>query len=202
MVMRTLVHEVEELVSRVGTHPVWGYAHCRRVSGLARELAHAERLEYDGEILHLAALLHDIGLYKAYNMREAPDHAERGAIVADRILKDADFPPRARRVVVDAIRHHPPGSRPGSSVEAALLKDAVALDYLGAVGLSRVLAMVGLEEEVPDLPAAIAHARSLHRTIPDLLLFESSRSIARERTLEAEGFLEDLGRSTGGFKLL
>ncbi|ABG06069.1 metal dependent phosphohydrolase [Rubrobacter xylanophilus DSM 9941] len=198
----TLVHEVEELVSRVGTHPVWGYGHCRRVSELARELALAERLEHDAEILHLAALLHDIGLYKAYNMREAPDHAERSAIAADRILKDADFPPRARRVIVDAVRHHPPGSRPGSSVEGALLKDAVALDYLGAVGVSRVLAMVGLEEEVPDIPAAIAHARSLHRTIPDLLIFESSRAIARERALETEGFLEDLGRSTGGLRLL
>src|ERR671914_1540666 len=134
--MKVLTDEVEALVARVGTHPVWGYAHCLRVHALAEELARSELLSYDAEILRIAALLHDVGLYKAYAFREAPDHAKRSADVAERLLKDGDFPPQATRAVIDAIVHHPPGVPPAGSTEAALLKDAVALDYLGAIGFS------------------------------------------------------------------
>src|SRR3712207_2070962 len=131
--MKLLVDEVEALVARVGTHPVWGHAHCLRVHALAKELAASEQLSYDVEILRIAALLHDVGLYKPYAFREAPDHARRSADVAERILKDGDFPPQATKAVLDAILHHPPGAPTGGSAEAALLKDAVALDYLGAI---------------------------------------------------------------------
>jgi uncharacterized protein len=200
--MKLLVDEVEALVARVGTHPVWGHAHCLRVHALAEELAASEQLSYDAEILRISALLHDVGLYKPYAFREAPDHAKRSADVAERILKDGDYPPQATKAVLDAILHHPPGAPPGGSSEAALLKDAVALDYLGAIGLSRVLAMVGTEDDVPDIPAALWHAESLRRRIPGLLLFESSKSIARERVIEMDDFLRSLRNATENLKLL
>jgi uncharacterized protein len=200
--MKPFVEEVEDLVARVGTHPVWGYVHCLRVHALARVLARSERLSYDAEILRISALLHDVGLYKAYAFREAPDHARRSADVAERLLKDGDFPPQATKAVLDAIVHHPPGAPPAGSVEGALLKDAVALDYLGAVGLSRILAMVGTEEEIPDIPAALWQAESLRRRVPGLLLFESSKGIARERIIEMGDFLRNLRNATQNLKLL
>ena len=200
--MKALADEVEALVARVGIHPIWGYAHCLRVHALARRLASSEQLPYDAEILRIAALLHDVGLYKAYAFREAPDHAKRSADVAERVLRDGDFPPQATRSVLDAILHHQPGTPPGSSTEAALLKDAVALDYLGAIGLSRVLAMVGTEDDVPDIPAALWHAESLRRRIPGLLVFESSRGIARQRIIETDDFLRNLRDATENLKLL
>ena len=200
--MKALTEEVEALVARVGTHPVWGYAHCLRVHALAEELAASERLSHDAEILRIAALLHDVGLYKAYAFREAPDHARRSADVAERLLKDGDFPPQATRAVIDAIVHHPPGAPPAGSAEGTLLKDAVALDYLGAIGLSRVLAMVGTEEDIPDIPAALWHAESLRRKIPSLLAFESSRDIARDRIIEMDDFLRNLRAATENLKLL
>jgi uncharacterized protein len=138
--MRAVVEEIERLVARAGEHPVWGYAHCLRVHDLAVELAEAEGLDYDAEVLRLAALLHDIGLYRAYRLREGADHVRRSASVATRMLRDGNLSPSAIRLVLDAIEHHPPGAPPGRSTEAVLLKDAVALDYLGAVGISRVLA--------------------------------------------------------------
>jgi uncharacterized protein len=200
--MKVLADEVEALVARVGTHPVWGYAHCLRVYALAKELARSERLSYDAEILRIAALLHDVGLYKAYAFREAPDHARRSADVAERLLKDGDFPPQATKSVLDAIVHHPPGARSAGSVEGALLKDAVALDYLGAIGLSRILAMVGTEEDILDIPAALWHAESLRRKIPTLLVFESSKGMARERIIEMDDFLRNLRGATQNLKLL
>lgn len=200
--MRVIVEEVETLVSRAGNHPIWGYDHCLRVFTLAEKLARTERLDYDAEILRLSALLHDIGLYRAYSLREGADHARRSVAVAARMLRDGNFPPQATRVVLDAIEHHPPGASPGRSTEAALLKDAVALDYLGVVGLSRVLAMVGLEEDVPDLTAAVRHAMSLRRTLPDLLHFEASRRLAHERVLEMDDFFQSLESATANLKLL
>jgi uncharacterized protein len=200
--MKGLADEVEALVARVGTDPVWGYAHCLRVHALAEELAASERLSYDAEILRLAALLHDVGLYKAYAFREAPDHARRSADVAERLLKDGDFPPQATRAVLDAIVHHPPGAPSAGSGEGALLKDAVALDYLGAIGLSRILAMVGIEEEIPDIPAALWHAESLRQKIPSLLISESSRLVAQERIIEMNDFLQNLRNATDNLKLL
>jgi uncharacterized protein len=200
--MRPLTDEVEALVARVGIHPVWGYAHCRRVHALAEELARSERIPHDAEILRIAALLHDVGLYKAYAFREAPDHARRSAEVAERVLKDEDFPPQATRAVVEAILSHPPGAPSGSSAESALLKDAVALDYLGAIGLSRVLAMVGTEHDVPDIPAALWQAESLRRQVPGLLIFEASRGVARERIIEMDVFLQYLRNATNNLRLL
>lgn len=197
-----MIEEAEALVARVGTHPVWGHAHCVRVHALAEELAAEEGLSYDGEILRLSALLHDIGLYKAYAMRDAPNHARRSSAVAERILRDGDFPPQASRVVIEAIEHHPPGTPPGTTVEAKLLKDAVALDYLGVIGISRVLAMVGIEDDVTDLRAAIWHAENLRRQLPDLLAFAASRRIAQDRTAEMDDFFDALRLSTQKLKLL
>lgn len=182
--------------------PIWGYKHCLRVYALARDISDEEDLGYDDEALRLAALMHDIGLYKAYSMREGRDHARRSMFAARRLLRDGDFPERETEIVLDAIEHHPPGSAPGRTPEAALLKDAVALDYLGSVGLSRIFAMVGVEEEVPDLPSALAHAESLRRQLPQTLRFKSSRDISRERCEEMDRFFRSLKNTTMDLKLL
>ena len=200
--MKQILEEIEKLVSRLGTHPVWGYAHCLRVCFLAENLAREEGLAYDTEALRLASLLHDIGLYKSFDRREGADHVQRSISVASRMLRDGDYPSDASRVVLDAIEHHPPGASPGHHPEADLLKDAVALDYLGSVGLARVFAMVGTEEEVPDLPAAFRHARSLRRSIPDLLRLGSSRELARERVVEMDDFFANVERDSANLKLL
>ena len=181
---------------------MWGYAHCLRVHALAEGLAAAEGLDHDAEALRLAALLHDIGLYRAYRLREGADHVRRSVSVATRMLRDGNLSPSAIRLVLDAIEHHPPGAPSGRSAEAVLLKDAVALDYLGAVGISRVLAMVGLEEEVPDVPAAIRHARTLRQQIPDLLHLDASRALAHGRVLQMDDFFTGLENATANLKLL
>jgi uncharacterized protein len=200
--MKPVMEEIEALVARVGTHPVYGYAHCLRVHALAVDLARSEGTSYDAEILHVSALLHDIGLYKAYALREPPDHAKRSAVVARRVLQDLDFPSQAGQAVIEAIDHHPPGTSPGAAVESVLLKDAVALDYLGAIGVSRVLAMVGIEDDVPDIPTALWHVESLRQKIPGLLVLQSSKDLACRRIRAMDDFLEDLRDATAKLKLL
>src|SRR5829696_6746510 len=199
--MKTVVEEIEAHIARVGTHPVYGYAHCLRVFVLAEKLAASEGVSYDVEILRAAALLHDVGLYKAYALREPPDHAKRSAVVASRILQDWDFPPQASQAVIEAIEHHPPGAPTSTASETILLKDAVGLDYLGAIGISRMLAVVGTDD-VPDIRTAIWNAESLRQKIPDLLVLQSSKDLAARRIREMEDFFEDLRDSTEKLKLL
>ena len=196
------MEEIEALVARVGTHPVYGYAHCLRVHALAEELATLEDASYDTEILRAAALLHDVGLYKAYARREPADHAKRSALVAHRILQDWDFPPQASQAVIEAIELHPPGVPGSAASETILLKDAIGLDYLGAIGVSRMLAMVGTEDDVPDMRTAIWNAESLRQKIPDLLVLQSSKDLAARRIREMEDFFEDLRDATEKLKLL
>ncbi len=200
--MKRVMEEIEALVARVGTHPVYGYTHCLRVYALAEELAVMEDVSYDTEILRAAALLHDVGLYKAYARREPPDHAKRSALVALRILQDWDFPPQASQAVIEAIERHPPGVPGSAASETILLKDAIGLDYLGAIGVSRMLAMVGTEDDVPDIPTAIWNAESLRQKIPGLLVLDSSKDLARRRVREMGTFLEDLRNATAKLKLL
>jgi uncharacterized protein len=200
--MKPVVEEIEALVARVGTHPVYGQAHCLRVYALAEDLAAAEDVTYDREILRVAALLHDVGLYKAYAMREPADHAKRSALVARRILQDWDFPPQASQAVIEAIERHPPGVRGSAASETILLKDAIGLDYLGAIGVSRMLAMVGTEDDVPDMRTAIWNAESLRQKIPDLLVLQSSKDLAARRIREMADFFEGLRDATEGLKLL
>src|SRR3712207_4090700 len=200
--MKSPVSEIEALVARVGQHPVYGYAHCLRVHALAVDLARSEGASYDAEILRIAALLHDVGLYKAYALREPPDHAKRSAVVASRILQDWDLPPQASQAVIEAIEHHPPGAPTRGASETVLLKDAIGLDYLGAIGISRMLAMVGTEDDVPDIPTAIWNAENLRQKIPSRLILQSSKDLAARRIREMEDFLEDLRDSTARLKLL
>jgi uncharacterized protein len=200
--MRPVVEEIEALVARVGTDPVYGFAHCLRVYALAEDLAASENVTYDREILRVAALLHDVGLYKAYAMREPADHAKRSALVARRILQDWDFPPQASQAVIEAIERHPPCVPGSAASETILLKDAIGLDYLGAIGVSRMLAMVGSEEDVPDIRTAIWNAESLRQKIPDLLVLQSSKDLASRRIREMEDFFEDLRDATAKLKLL
>ena len=39
-----LFEEIDALVARSGTHPVWGYKHCLRVHALAEAIAASEGL--------------------------------------------------------------------------------------------------------------------------------------------------------------
>ena len=197
-----MIEEIELRVERAGTDPIWGYGHCLRVYALARDLGFAEDLSFDAELLYIATLLHDIGMYKAYALRKEAGHERRSSAVAKQLLHDANFPARDTDTVLDAIEHHPPGAPGGASNEAVLLKDAVALDYLGAIGISRTLAMVESGDDIPDLASATRNIRDLHRCIPGYLLLESSKSVARERTMETERFLSELGGSTANLKLL
>ena len=115
----------------------WGLNHARRLLSLIDIIG--EGLEYDREIVWVAAHLHDWGAYSPW-AQPGVDHAQRSSEVARDYLLERNVPPESIETIVTCIRTHHQGD-PNRPLEALLLSDADALDFLGVVGVLRVLWM-------------------------------------------------------------
>jgi uncharacterized protein len=182
-------------------HPAWGPAHCRRVYALALELADREGAPVDRDSLFAAAHLHDLGAFAPYRV-EGVDHAERSAQVAEELLAAAGFPADKLSLVQAIIRGHMYRADPGESREAVLFHDADTLDFLGAVGVARILAIVGLDDWAPDLPSAVRLLQRFVRELPAKLITVSARQLAVGRVAEMKAFLAALELESQGLAVL
>ncbi len=96
----------------------------------------------DLEVLTAAALLHDLGKELGYRSLE---HAEKSAVVAEKILREIAFPEDRIGRVMEAIRTHdddvPLSER--KSLESRILFDADKIEAFGVIGICRVLMEFG-----------------------------------------------------------
>lgn len=120
------------------TDPVHGFDHIERVYRMAERLALAENA--DLEIVHAAALLHDIeGSNPAGE--ERANHHHQSADIAAEILRAEGWPDERIAAVQHCIRAHRfrDDREPPATIEAKVLFDADKLDVLGAIGVARVI---------------------------------------------------------------
>ncbi len=90
---------------------------------------------YSADVIWVAAHLHDWGGWGTW-LLAGVDHAARSKEVAAEYLAARDRPPDFAAHVLECIEyHHSPD--PARSIEAILLCDADALDFLGVVGVLR-----------------------------------------------------------------
>ncbi len=186
------------------THPAWGVEHSERVYAVARQLAEGDRGSREGgppesldwEAVFAAAHLHDLGALPPY--REAGvDHAERSARIAPEILTEVGFPRDRVPLVQQIIRGHMFYAEPGPAPEALLFRDADTLDFLGAIGVARVLSIVGLDDWTPNLKAAVELLDRFSRELPGELRLSKAREVGERRRLEMEAYLAALAAETG-----
>jgi uncharacterized protein len=118
--------------------------HTLRVYDLCLKLAHGIK-GIDLEVLHLAALLHDIG--GPVELKDKTGkicHARESAKMARRILKNLKY----SKEKIDKVAHcilahrHRTGVKPETK-EAEILFDADKLDALGALGIARAYIWIG-----------------------------------------------------------
>src|SRR5580658_1153812 len=57
---------VRELAKNHFKNPAWGYSHCLRDYALARELAAADHVALDDDVLYAASYLHDMAAFKPW----------------------------------------------------------------------------------------------------------------------------------------
>jgi HD domain len=181
-------------------NPAWGYSHCLRDYALARELAAADHVALDDDVLYAAAYLHDMAAFPPWEDVKV-DHSDVGARAVESVLKGTGFPMEKIEAVRGAIRTHMYYRDPVGP-EALYLHDADALDWLGAVGVTRIIALVDPHGGNPDGPKAVAMLTDNLTKVPSRVLSPAGRTRVPERQAELEKFLSDLKRETDGLRTL
>ena len=104
--------------------------HSVRVYAWAVELARHDRLQFNPEILYVAAMLHDIGLVPAYDLGGC--YEVDGAITAERLVGEVGEPEARARAIYDVIaRHDDETLPPDPASEVVLLWDSAGTDVTG-----------------------------------------------------------------------
>jgi len=191
---------VREFAAKHFKNPAWGYSHCQRDYALAQELAAADHVALDDDVLYAAAYLHDIAAFAPWEDTKV-DHSDVGARVVDTILKGTGFPMAKIEAVRGAIRTHMYYRDPVSP-EALYLHDADALDWLGAIGVARIIALVDPNGGKPDGAKAVAMLVDNLNKVPSRVLSPAGRARVPERKAELEKFLADLRRETQDLRTL
>jgi len=182
-------------------HPAWGLAHTRRVLEMAMELAVKEQLSVDEDVLVAAAYLHDIGSFKPFH-RTGIGHDQRSVEVAAHLLEMVDFPMDKLERVQAVMQGHMFYAEPAAGNEAQVFHDADTLDFMGTVGIARLLAIVGLDDLTPDLASAIHLIDRYMHELPERLHTATAKEIGERRQQEMREFLERLAAQTENLRLL
>src|SRR3954470_4928940 len=173
--------------------------HAQRLIRLVEVIA--DGAEYDAEAIWLAAHMHDWGTLPKWSRGEI-NHTQRSRQLAEEHLRKLKCPAGVLQKVLEAIEFHH-GGADERCIEAVLLRDADALDGMGAMGLLREFASIPTETAgCYTLPAGWgmrgAYERSLLRmeNNPRMLRLAKSKEIAREKAREMQSILNSLERES------
>lgn len=167
-------------------HPAWGWQHAERNYQIALQLAKGDGLRVDNDVLFAACMLHDMAAFPAY---QGPgEHGDVAAQKSESVLRSAGFPMKKFPRVAAAMRGHMYYSDPGNEPEAIVLHDADSLDFLGAIGEARMIALAGPSSE--SAAKQIATLQSFIKDIPPKLLTKTGQKMGAERAAELQAFLD------------
>jgi HD superfamily phosphodiesterase len=181
-------------------NPAWGYSHSQRDYRLARELAAADHVTLDDDVLYAAAYLHDMAAFEPWE-KSGVDHADQAASVVDTVLKNTGFPMKKIDAVRGAIRTHMFDRNPVGS-EALYLHDADALDWLGVIGVARVFGLVDAHGGNPTGLEVIPMLESNLAKVPPRVLSPAGKKRVPERVEQLQSFLRELRQETDNLRLL
>jgi uncharacterized protein len=131
--------------------PGYTYDHGRRTASIALHLADAHGAPVDRDVLHAAALFHDIG--KGNNR-----HNEVGARLVRELLEHACSPAEIDRIS-QIILEHPLRMKPNSyTLETKLIQDADVLDHIGPIGPWRTFYVSAAQDKTLDCVLEYYHS--------------------------------------------
>jgi HD superfamily phosphodiesterase len=181
-------------------NPAWGYSHCVRDYRLARELAAADHVKLDDDVLYAAAYLHDMAAFEPWE-KSGVDPADQAADIVATVLKNTGFPMKKMDAVRGAIRTYMYDRNPVGA-EALYLHDADALDWLGAIGVARIFGLVDAHGGNPTGPQVIPMLESNLAKVPARVLSPAGKSRVPERKAQLETFLKELRAQTDNLRML
>ena len=168
----------------------WGINHTRRLLHLISIIG--EGMKFDQEVIWLAAHLHDWGAYSPW-AQAGVDHALRSKQVAQEVLAERGAPDELIQPVLECIETHHLGD-PNRRIEAILLSDADALDFLGVIGILRDFA-----KKPRDLRGAYQSVKSRRQKLPQMICLEKTKEIAQKRIQEMDVVLSAFEEETNGY---
>jgi hypothetical protein len=191
---------VTDFVAQNLKHPAWGFSHSQRDYELAKSLAAADHVILDDDVIFAAAYLHDMAAFDAWAEPKTP-HGDAAAAKIELVLGDTDFPKAKLDAVRAAIRTHMFDFDPVVP-EARYLHDADALDWLGAIGVARLIALVDPKGGQPTGPDMIKGIENNLKAVPPHVVTPAGKARVAPLVAETRAFLDALARETDGFKTL
>lgn len=181
-------------------NPAWGYSHSVRDYELARQLAAKDGVRLDDDVLFAAAFLHDMAAFKPWEDEKA-DHADVAADLMADTLAGTGFPPAKIEALRAAIRTHMFDREPRGP-ESLYLHDADALDWLGAIGVARIIALADPNGAAPDGPAVVKMLEDNLAHVPARVLSPAGRRAMPARREELRRYLAELRAESDGLRTL
>ncbi|MFX1329220.1 MAG: HD domain-containing protein [Promethearchaeota archaeon] len=182
-------------------HPAWGFSHFTRIHELSLKLAKEQSLVVDYDSLYAAAYLHDIGAFKPYSQK-GRDHSDVAIEICDEILASTDFPLDKIPLVKEIIKSHMFYAEVGGNIESKIFHDADTLDFLGVIGITRLLSIVGIADWTPNLKSAIDLIEKFSKDLPHKLHTELAKEMGKYRQKEMRKFLVKLKNETNNLVLI
>jgi uncharacterized protein len=189
---------IYELVTTKFIHPAWGWQHGERNYQIGAQIAKADNIRFDSDVLFAACMLHDMAAFAPYDKMHG-EHGDVAALESEPILRDAGFPMEKFPNVAAAMRTHMYYSKVGNAPEAILLHDADSLDFLGTIGAVRILSLTGAS--AADASKAIEQLRGFVTAIPPKILTKTGRAMAKERAVELKTLLDSYEAESFGERL-
>ena len=113
---------------------------------LRNSLLLTKNRKVDMDVVALAAILHDVAFYSP----ERKEHANGGAKIAEKYLKEHGYPNDLIQKVVHAIKVHAgPLVFSPRSTEAKILQDADTIDKVGSLAITTFLLHCGSKRMMP-----------------------------------------------------
>jgi HD superfamily phosphodiesterase len=162
----------------------WAVAHAKRLLELIKQIG--VDVPYDGHVMELATYMHDWGAFPKYIQKNV-EHAIRSRqIVEMEILPRLDLTPAQKTILLEAIELHDyRDTRPTTSNEALLLREADMLEFLGMIGMARDFA-----RGPRDLQACYRRVLDRRYGIEGRLTLPRAQEIARIRFERMEQSLQ------------
>lgn len=181
-------------------HPAWGYSHSVRDYTLARRLAAKDGVAVDDDVLFAAAMLHDMAGFAPWDVPKR-DHQDVACETIVPILREAGFPMSKLGAVQSAVRTHMYYRKPLDAA-ARYLHDADGLDWLGAIGAARVMALADPKGGSPDGPEAEQLIESNLNDVPGTMETPSGKAMMPARRDALKSWLVQLRSQTEDLKAL
>ena len=172
-------------------HAAWGASHSRRDYALAKQMAAADGVALDDDVLFAAATLHDMAAFPQWG-EKGRDHSDVAAEKIDTVLAGTDFPAAKLDAVRAAIRTHMYYRDPVAP-EARYLHDADALDWLGAIGVARQFGNAHAGT------GAVRQIKSLMDMVPPEVVTPAGKARLPKLLAEDKAFLDALAQESQDF---